>query len=138
MANVATMSGQKRRRERSLCGFGSFWRLPESGENGNITSGWNLQMDLIIFPFAFVVTLELLPYLVRSYAHDRVESGIVGLITVEDLIPYQIFVQFTGAPIQVSLTNQLEEFLLLRRIRKLSTAENALYQLSYFLSGWRR
>src|SRR5262245_19986356 len=120
------MAGRGRRRERGLCGFYSFRVLLESGENGDITSGRNLQENVITFPFAFVVTLELFPYLVRSYAHDRVESGIIGLLTVEDLKPYGIFAQFTDPPIQVSLTDQLQEFLLLRRIRKLPAAENSL------------
>src|SRR5262245_6612241 len=119
------MSRERRRRERGLYGFGRFRRLLESGENGDITPGRNLQEDVIIFPFAFVVTLELLPYFVGSYAHNRVESGIIGLATVEDLVPNRIFAQFTGTPIQVSLTDQLQEFLLLRRIRKLPAAQNS-------------
>src|SRR5499426_1464672 len=132
------MAGHRWCGGRGLCGFGSFRRLLESGEDRDITPCRNLQEDVIIFPFAFVVTLELLSHLVGSYAHDRVESGIIGLATVEDLEPYRIFAQFTGPPIQVSLTDQLQEFLLLRRIRKLPAAQNSLQQLSYFLGGWRR
>jgi hypothetical protein len=65
-----------------------------------ITAGGNLESDLVLDSFALVVELELLPYLVRDDADDRVRRRVVIAVATEDVEGDSILVDLVRAPLE--------------------------------------